>query len=452
MKKSIFTLFLLLGILIVGQAQPFQGNEKGVWYEPDTILAFDIEYPIKIDLVPWEKIIYTYDANALRLSELRIYWDYTQSSFTNTNARQTLYTYNSDNLLETKTYQQWNSVTSLWDNMDFYTYTYESGNLATEIQSFWDTATVSFVPASKFLYTYDEHNNPIIFESQSWNDTLHEWQPWHGYTTDYVYDNDFNILSKVEVYMNSTDSNIYTYTYDANGNMLSETYAYATLGVHTNYTYLTYAYDANNNLIQRVTYDWNTDSNDYIYASWNGRITYSYDASNNRISHVRETYDYDQQGWLVDGWNPRLDWTYENDNAVLINAYAYDYYELFDWEPTSSGHVELYYNNMQSGYEMGTGGHQFEISYQTFQTPVSIKPNEYINIICYPNPTQDVLYFSGLLEKSNLVIYDLNGRIVQKTNVSNSLETIDMSKLENGLYFIEISNSQQKSSYKIVKQ
>lgn len=451
MKKINFTLFLLCCILITGQSQPFQGNEKGVWYEPDTILAFDIQYPTKTDLIPWEKIIYTYDANALRLSEVRTYWDYDQSSFTNTNGRKTLYTYNSDNLLESQTQQQWNNVSSSWENQYFNTYAYQLGNMTEEVQSAWDTATLSFLQEMRFLYTYDEHNNPVLFESQSWNDSLQAWQPWHGYTTDYVYDNDFNILSKVEVYMNSTDSNIYTYTYDANGNMLSETYAYATLGVYTNYNYLTYAYDANNNLIKRVTYEWDADSNDYIYASWDGRITYSYDASNNRISHLRETYDYDQQGWLVDGWNPRLDWTYENDNAVLINAYEFDY-DIFEWVPTMSGHVELHYNNMKSTFEMWTGGHQFEISYQTFQTPVLVKPNDYIKITCYPNPTQDVLYLSGLLEKSKLVIYDLNGRIVQKTNVSNSLETIDMSNLQNGLYFIEISNSHQKSSYKIVKQ
>ena len=56
----------------------------------------------------------------------------------------------------------------------------------------------------------------------------------------------------------------------------------------------------------------------------------------------------------------------------------------------------------------------------------------------YPNPVKDILYVSGDsgFEDLNLTVYDLYGKEVIKT----STETIDMSGLTSGLYFLTVTN------------
>ncbi len=65
-------------------------------------------------------------------------------------------------------------------------------------------------------------------------------------------------------------------------------------------------------------------------------------------------------------------------------------------------------------------------------------------ISIYPNPAKHLLNIKGIAEPYNVTIYDLTGRIKMiKNDVSGN--TIDVSELQNGIYFIELSNSALKS-------
>lgn len=72
---------------------------------------------------------------------------------------------------------------------------------------------------------------------------------------------------------------------------------------------------------------------------------------------------------------------------------------------------------------------------------VGINTNENTNISIYPNPSTDVLHFTGInLNESNLVsIYDLQGKLVESYEL-NGKESIDIRNLNKGMYLVKIAN------------
>ena len=85
-----------------------------------------------------------------------------------------------------------------------------------------------------------------------------------------------------------------TYTYDANGNMLTELEEYWQ-GSWVNSERWTYTYDANGNMLTRLDEQWQTNAWVNYY-----RWTYTYDANGNSITGKSEEW----QG----NWQPALDY------------------------------------------------------------------------------------------------------------------------------------------------
>ncbi|MCT4629593.1 YCF48-related protein [Winogradskyella sp.] len=71
----------------------------------------------------------------------------------------------------------------------------------------------------------------------------------------------------------------------------------------------------------------------------------------------------------------------------------------------------------------------------------------------YPNPTADKLYIKEINTRvSNATIYNLNGQKIKSFSLSENTDSIDISELENGIYFLHIeSNSQLVAVHRIVK-
>ena len=74
----------------------------------------------------------------------------------------------------------------------------------------------------------------------------------------------------------------------------------------------------------------------------------------------------------------------------------------------------------------------------------------------FPNPTKNNLIIEGFSEtKSEILIVDNLGKNVIKTTTTSSgfiLETIDLKKLEAGIYFVKINNEKSQITKKVVKQ
>ena len=96
--------------------------------------------------------------------------------------------------------------------------------------------------------------------------------------------------------------------------------------------------------------------------------------------------------------------------------------------------------------------HQFRIA-------GSLSANELFNSDnweIFPNPTKHNIVIEGNSDnKTEISIINNLGKIVFTTNLNNAefiSETIDISHLKNGLYFLQITNSKNRISKKIVKQ
>lgn len=72
-------------------------------------------------------------------------------------------------------------------------------------------------------------------------------------------------------------------------------------------------------------------------------------------------------------------------------------------------------------------------------------------ITVYPNPTSELIYFESNENLSNesISIYNVAGQIVLQKNIDNN--TVDLSRLVKGQYFIQFQNKKNKS-FQIIKK
>ena len=73
-----------------------------------------------------------------------------------------------------------------------------------------------------------------------------------------------------------------------------------------------------------------------------------------------------------------------------------------------------------------------------YLTPVGIKENVLANTVIYPNPVTDMATVSiATVEVTDLAIIDAYGRLVMSSKVSGDTETLNLSGLSSGLYFVQ---------------
>lgn len=73
-----------------------------------------------------------------------------------------------------------------------------------------------------------------------------------------------------------------------------------------------------------------------------------------------------------------------------------------------------------------------------------------INISFYPNPSKNILYFSGVNSASNVSIYSSDGSLIYENQINNN--RMDVSGLPAGMYYIYIYQNDHPQVRKIVKQ
>lgn len=73
------------------------------------------------------------------------------------------------------------------------------------------------------------------------------------------------------------------------------------------------------------------------------------------------------------------------------------------------------------------------------------------NIKIHPNPVKEVLYFNTELNVENIKIYNLLGKVIYESNTNPNTNKIDVSRLSNGVYFIDLQWRNNKSTKKFIK-
>ncbi len=82
----------------------------------------------------------------------------------------------------------------------------------------------------------------------------------------------------------------------------------------------------------------------------------------------------------------------------------------------------------------------------------TIKTEKNIPLKLYPVPTNETLNVSGLKEKVMITITDIRGKIVLKTSVDSKTNTINVSTLKHGNYFVEIKGKKPYKSMQFIKK
>lgn len=84
---------------------------------------------------------------------------------------------------------------------------------------------------------------------------------------------------------------------------------------------------------------------------------------------------------------------------------------------------------------------------------LSVDDFDMINIQLYPNPANQKIFILGLKGESQIKIHDINGRVIFNTKTSQSEIMLDVSILNTGVYFVNISDANNNSiTKKLIKK
>ena len=73
------------------------------------------------------------------------------------------------------------------------------------------------------------------------------------------------------------------------------------------------------------------------------------------------------------------------------------------------------------------------------------------NIVLYPNPVEEILYFKSDFEITNIKIVTIDGKLIE-SNVSLSGNHMNVSNLKKGIYFVEFTQNEKRIQIKIIKK
>jgi hypothetical protein len=177
-----------------------------------------------------------------------------------------VYTYNSNNLIVTDLYYQWDG--SKWVGQSRTSYTYNANNKPiTSIYEDWKNS--QWVNSYKSLFIYNANNQLESIKNSDWDGFTASWIDNGG--TDYVYDANGNDIS--EYYQDTYNGTLYKsktdYTYDTS--KLMSSYANP-FGYYSLFGISPYV----NKMLVETEYDYDTTTNSYAQSY---RTTYNYNSS-----------------------------------------------------------------------------------------------------------------------------------------------------------------------------
>ncbi len=85
---------------------------------------------------------------------------------------------------------------------------------------------------------------------------------------------------------------------------------------------------------------------------------------------------------------------------------------------------------------------------------VSTENIEFENVKVYPNPTVGKVMVSSQIPIKNIIVFELNGKVVQKINMANPFENeVSLNSYKTGIYILKVQTIDSKSNtYKIIKK
>ena len=80
-----------------------------------------------------------------------------------------------------------------------------------------------------------------------------------------------------------------------------------------------------------------------------------------------------------------------------------------------------------------------------------LEGNNLSDLNVYPNPAQNELNIGNITSSFDFILTNMDGKIIQSGQVSPSNSTIDLTNIANGTYLIELKNTQNAFTYRVIK-
>jgi len=175
-------------------------------------------------------------------------------------------------------------------------------------QDWWEPDTVyifrEYEMVNRYIYKYNSHGLLTEDNNQYWENNSWKNDGSNIYT--YTYDSNNNVLTKL-----IGNSSLLVYSYDSNNNMLTELRQNWQNNSWVNISQTSYTYDSNNNLLTNLQQNWQNDS--WVNISL---TTYTYDSNNNKLSDL-------SQNWQNNSWvnNNLYTFTYDVNRNLLTELF-----------------------------------------------------------------------------------------------------------------------------------
>lgn len=161
---------------------------------------------------------------------------------------------------------------------------------------------------------------------------------------------------------------------------------------------------------------------------------------------------------LINDVSNTFDWTY-NPNYSLVGMYEYSVDNGNTWRdctsrPIDVGNVNIATGALQIRVKAGNSWFKGEklVSAAPFTIILAVLGMKEAGISMYPNPATDFLYLDQLPEKSKIIIYSQEGRLIKQANCDERRVKIPIDNLASGMYILKIETVDQEFQAKFLKQ
>ena len=141
------------------------------------------------------------------------------------------------------------------------------------------------------------------------------------------------------------------------------------------------------------------------------------------------------------------------DTTTLTGTTSWEIYT------TQSGSGEIYISEGTHTIRFestGTSTWQWNADWfsLTFNGTLSVGESILSTVSVYPNPTQDDVIITGLIDSSTITVLDIKGSVINKIKINDEKAIINLRNYKNGLYLIRVANNKSGFSnlYKIIKK
>lgn len=387
------------------------------------------------------------------------------------NSNKTYYEYNSNGLLVTLAYLEWDTTLNDWiNNLRFENY-YDAKNQVIS-RILFDGNQKLWNPIYKVDYQSNAQGNFILSKGFDWDVSTSSWVLYGKDTFSY---NQKGLLQQIESFIwNHGSSQFENYLkaielYNTQDQWIMETGSEWDAGSSRwIYSYNTeWTYHPNGKIFQTISANWDEIQADWHYTlktedyyntqnQLTGYIDFNFENNLNQwVQFTKTDLQYDGNGNLIEElysiWNlvsPKWEILYKSelnyDNNVARTELILP----------STNPIELNYFNhkliKQSFFYYDQGTFIYDGDLNFYYSPIDIVSTKDLpeNLIkCFPNPSNGFIRFDLKPESSDykLSIFELQGMIVKSQRLDPS-HAIDLTTLENGMYFYELCKGSLKIS------